>query len=523
MDQPGADRALRDRRQVLAAVDLGSNSFHMIVARYEHGQLTVIDKLREMVRLAAGLDASGRIPPAVARRALDCLGRFGQRLRDMHAGNVRAVGTNALRKAKNASGFLDDAEAALGHPIEVVSGREEARLVYLGAAHSLPEAEGKRLVVDIGGGSTELIIGERYEPLERFSLYMGCVGLTERYFPNGRITPKRWRRASLAAAMELEPVTAPLKTLGWDEAIGTSGTIRSAQGVLRAQSWTEESITVAGLQQLRDYMLECGASDQLDLSGLSSERAPVFAGGVVILMTVLEQLGIDRMRAARGALREGLIYDMIGRLGAEDARDRTVLALQRRYHVDAGQAQRVRDTALALYDKARLAWKIDDELSRDLLDWAASLHEIGLGIAHAQYHKHGAYLLEYSDLAGFSNREKKLLAVLVYAHRRKIRVATFRDLPAPWHKRLQPLAVLLRLAVLVHRSRAGATPPALGLEARKNTLKIRLPAGWIDDHPLTRADLKREIRYLETIGYTLEVEVDDESGAERAGISERQA
>lgn len=522
MDQAGPAAPPRDRRQVLAAVDLGSNSFHMIVARYEHGQLTVIDKLREMVRLAAGLDEDGRIPRQVSRRALQCIGRFGQRLRDMHAGNVRAVGTNALRKAKNSAQFLEAAEDALGHPIEVVSGREEARLVFLGAAHSLPETAGNRLVIDIGGGSTELIIGERFEPLERFSLYMGCVGFTERYFPGGKISPKRWRRAALAAAMELEPVAEPLKTLGWDEAIGTSGTIRTAQAVLRTQLWTEEFVTVTGLERLRDHMFACGSSEKLNLSGLSSERAPVFAGGVVILLTVLEQLGVTRLRAARGALREGLIYDMVGRLGEEDARDRTVLALQQRYHVDTAQAQRVRATALRFYASVSASWKIDDDLSRDLLDWAASLHEIGLGIAHAQYHRHGAYLLEHSDLAGFSNREKKLLSTLVYAHRRKIRRDTFVDLPEPWDKRLLSVAVLLRLAVLIHRSRARTTLPDFAIDAHKRKLGLRLPKSFIDAHPLTRADLGGEIEHLRAISFTLEVEEFEEDTL-AAGVSPRQA
>lgn len=513
MDQAGGSGAPRDRRQVLAAVDLGSNSFHMIVARYEHGQLTVIDKLREMVRLAAGLDDGGRIPKPVARRALNCIERFGQRLRDMHAGNVRAVGTNALRKAKNAGQFLADAEEALGYPIEVVSGREEARLVYLGAAQSLPEADGKRLVVDIGGGSTELIIGEGFEPLERFSLYMGCVGHTEKFFPKGKVTQKRWRRAQLAAAMELEPVVAALKNLGWEQAIGTSGTIRTAQAVVRAHSWCEEMLTLEGLQKLRDYMLDRGASDRLSLTGLSAERMPVFVGGVSVLHAVFQALDINKMRAARGALREGLIYDMVGRLGSEDARDRSVAALQKRYHVDTAQALRVQNTVSSLHSQVRAEWKLDDELSRDLLDWAAGLHEIGIGIAHAQYHRHGGYLLQHSDLAGFSNREKSLLAALVLSHRRKIRPATFEALPAPWAKRLPALAVLLRLAVLVHRSRIEAAAPPIRLIASKRTLTVRLPQSWIDAHPLTRADLDQEVQYLEAINYKLVLEVSEDTAA----------
>ena len=272
MSPAGNPARREDRRQVLAAVDLGSNSFHMLVARYEHGELIVIDRLREMVRLAAGLDAKHRISDDAWRRALQSIGRFGQRLRDMHAGSVRAVGTNTLRKAKNSTEFLELAERELGHPIEVVSGREEARLVYLGAAHSLPDSAGQRLVVDIGGGSTELIVGRQLDIHERFSLYMGCVGMTEKYFPNGKISAKRWRRARLAASLELEPVCATLRSLGWDEAIGTSGTIRTAQAVLAAQGWSEDVITPPALNKLEQQIVGSASVTALTQSSVHAPR-----------------------------------------------------------------------------------------------------------------------------------------------------------------------------------------------------------------------------------------------------------
>ncbi|MBT8143729.1 MAG: exopolyphosphatase, partial [Gammaproteobacteria bacterium] len=453
MSSAGRAPQPEDRRQVMAAIDLGSNSFHMIVARYEHGQLTVIDRLREMVRLAGGLGKDGRIKRDAAERALQCLGRFGQRLSDIAPENIRAVGTNALRKAKNASDFLSEAEYALGHSIEVVSGREEARLVYLGAVHSIPDQVGSRLVVDIGGGSTELIIGQQLEIHERISLYMGCVSLTEKYFPNGKITAKRWKRARVAASLELEPISETLRQQGWEGVIGTSGTIRTTQAVVRAQGWSDDAITPAALASLRDHMLAAGNSDAFGLEGLSAERAPVFVGGVVVLQAVCEALEITAMRAAKGALREGLIYDMIGRMSDEDARDRSVRSLQRRYHVDGGQARRVEHTAMMMFSQVKADWQLEDALSRELLTWSARVHEIGLGIAHAQYHKHGAYLLEHSDLAGFSNRERHLLATMVLAHRRKMRSAVFKALPSPWSKRLIYLSALLRLSVLFHRSR----------------------------------------------------------------------
>ncbi|MDH3589150.1 MAG: exopolyphosphatase [Gammaproteobacteria bacterium] len=492
-------------RQVLAAVDLGSNSFHMLVVRYDHGQLQVIDRLREMVRLAAGLNERGKISNKASERGLESLQRFGQRLRDMHAANVRAVGTNALRKAKNSEEFLEAAELALGHPIEVVSGREEARLVYLGAAHTLPELDGKRLVVDIGGGSTELILGSGFDTHELFSLYMGCVSMTERFFPGGKITAKRWQRARLAAAVELEPIHSPLQSIGWDEAIGTSGTIRGARTVLLEQNLSDGQITKKALKRLEQHMIESGHVDKLDLCGLSVERAPVFPGGIVILQTVLEELQIESMRVARGALREGLIYDMLGRMSDEDARDRSVRALERRYHVDTGQAQRVEQTALALLDQVENEWQLHEPLVRKLLVWAARLHEVGIGIAHSQYHRHGAYLLEHSDVAGFSNREKTLLAILVLTHRRKVRPLTFQTLPKPWTRCLPQLAVLMRLAVLLHRGRSPTVSTPVRLVAGKRRLKMYLPGEWLAAHPLTHADLDNEVNLLDAISYKLEV------------------
>lgn len=478
----------------------------MVVARYEHGELTIIDRLREMVRLAAGLDERSLIRPAAAAKALACLGRFGQRLRDVNAANVRAVGTNTLRKAKNASSFLAEAEETLGHPIEVVSGREEARLVYLGAAHSLPEVAERRLVVDIGGGSTELIVGEGLEALERFSLYMGCVGLTERHFASGKLNAKRWERARLGVAMELEPVRERLRRAGWDGVVGTSGSVRAVLSVLQSHGWCEEEIGAEGLERLVTEMRKSGRADAPVLSALSPDRIEVFAGGAVILHGLFTELGLTRMRVAGGAMREGLLYDMLGRLTDEDARDRSVRALQRRYRVDSAQARRVETTAMELFGQVREQWKLNDPLAAKLLGWASRLHEIGLGIAHSKYHRHGSYLLEHSDTSGFSNREKLLLARLVLAHRRKLRAGIFDDLPPPWSKRLPCLAVLLRLAVLLHRGRGPNRLPPLRLRLSgkgRRSITLLFPAAWLEAHPLTGADLGLEQELLKAVDFTL--------------------
>ncbi len=481
---------------VIAAVDLGSNSFHMVVARYSHGQLVIIDRLREMVRLAAGVGEDGRIDKDVAAKALACLQRFGQRLRDMHARNVRVVGTNALRIARRKQAFLERARDALGFPIEIVSGMEEARLIYSGVAHNLPNETGRRLVVDIGGGSTEIIIGERYEPLELESLQMGCVSLSQRYFGDGRLSAKRIERARLAARLELEPIQAAFQRRGWERAVGSSGTIRVISDSIRELDPNANSITSAGLELLLKRLADSGSLRELDLDSVSDDRRPVFPGGTVILAEIITALGIAQMRFVEGALRDGLLYDMVGRMTRSDARERTVASMQRRYHVDLEQAERVEATVVGFLAQLKQAWGLDDPLAELSLRWGARLHEIGLDVAHNGYHRHGAYLLENADMPGFSREEQQLIARLVGSHRRKFTLERLEDLIPPWDKLAIYLIVLLRLAVLLHRGRSAVALPNIELAARGLTFELRFPARWLKEHPLTVADLQLEIEFL---------------------------
>jgi exopolyphosphatase/guanosine-5'-triphosphate,3'-diphosphate pyrophosphatase len=490
---------------VIAAVDLGSNSFHMVVARYSHGQLVIIDRLREMVRLAAGVGDDGRIDKDVAARALACLERFGQRLRDMHARNVRVVGTNALRIARRKQAFLERAREALGFPIEIVSGMEEARLIYSGVAHNLPNEQGRRLVVDIGGGSTEIIIGERYEPLELESLQMGCVSLSQRFFGDGRLSAKRIERARLAARLELEPIQAAFQRRGWERAVGSSGTVRVIADSIREIDASANSITPEGLELLLKRLADSGSLRELDLDAVSDERRPVFPGGTVILAEIIAALGIAQMRFVEGALRDGLLYDMVGRMTRADARERTVGSMQRRYHVDAEQAERVEATAMAFLDQIKTAWGLDDPLAELSLRWGARLHEIGLDVAHNGYHRHGAYLLENADMPGFAREEQQLIARLVGSHRRKFTLERLEDLIPPWDRLAIYLIVLLRLAVLLHRGRSAVALPNIELAARGRTLELRFPARWLNEHPLTVADLQLEIEFLRPEGVRLRV------------------
>ncbi len=359
---------------VLAAVDLGSNSFHMVVARYSHGQLVILDRLREMVRLAAGLGDSGRLDDAATDRALRCLERFGQRLRAMRADSVRVVGTNALRRARRKRWFLERARAALGHPIEIISGLEEARLIYSGVAHTSPMSPDKRLVIDIGGGSTEAVIGQGFEPLLLESLSVGCVGLSAICFDDGRISAKRFERARTAVRLELEPIQEAYRKLGWLQAFGSSGTVRVIGDVLRSLNPEAPHITLDNLYGLAERVIAAGHVDELDLPDVDAERAPVFPAGLAILLEVVESFGIDRVRVAEGAMREGLLYDLMGRFTDEDARVRSVRAMEKRYHIDVNQAERVELTAVALLEQVESEWGLEDPLaeSRAALGGAAA-------------------------------------------------------------------------------------------------------------------------------------------------------
>ncbi|MEO0971605.1 MAG: Ppx/GppA phosphatase family protein [Pseudomonadota bacterium] len=502
--------------RVLAAVDLGSNSFHMLVVRQVDGGFAVLDRLREMVRLASGIDEDGCLSEDSRARALECLARFGQRLRVIRPGRIRVVGTNTFRRAKQIDQFLIEAREALGHPIEIISGREEARLIFLGAAHTLPAGNQRRLVVDIGGGSTEVISGEGLRALTLDSLYMGCVSMSQTYFPGGKITAKRFRKAQTAAQVELEALVSRLAGESWDEAVGASGTIKATEAVLRELGWRSGGITASATKRLVDLVVDLGHIDQIDLPGLSPQRAPVYVGGLAILMGLLESLELPEIRVSNGALREGVLHDLVGRYTDDDARIRTVDWLQSRFAVDVLQAARVESTTLVLLDQCAEQWRLKEPLLQFALRWAAQVHEVGMAVAHAQYHKHGAYLIENGDLPGFSRHEQELVGRLVRAHRRKIVPSLFEGLQLPWRASIPRAAILLRLAVVLHRSRNPAPLPPIQLRADGAALHLLFPPGWLEAHPLTLADLQDEAEYLLAIDVRLVVGIAPPSRATAA-------
>ena len=489
--------------ETVAAVDLGSNSFHMVVARVTHGELHVVDRIRDRVALAEGLDDDRVLTPEATQRGLDCLSRFGQRLRDFPAGTVRAVGTSALRQARNGRAFLKAGRDALGFPIEVISGLEEARLIYLGVSQSTPADVGPhRLVIDIGGGSTEAILGEGFDPLITDSLRMGCVGFTRKFFADGKITRERMRRARLAARLEVQTIERAYTTAGWDHCAGSSGTICAVEGLLLANGWSEDAITAKGLRRLRKAMVSAGHWKDLELEELAEDRAPVLAGGVAILSAIVDGLGIQRMKASRGALREGLLYDLLGRIRHEDVRDRTMRMLSQRYHVDQAHALSVERTARDLLAGVASDWELDEPDYGQVLSWAARLHEIGQSISYSGHHKHGAYLARNADMPGFSRADQELLAAMILNQRRRPRLESFETVPAP--KPMRRLCVLLRLAVLLNRSRGAHALPMPGLTSSQDgQLELAFEDGWLEEHPLTRADLEGERVRLEEFGVEL--------------------
>lgn len=498
--------------ELLAAIDMGSNSFHMVVARLVHGEIRTLEKMGEKVQLGAGLDSHNRLTEEAQQRALACLGRFAQRLRGMPPEAVQIVGTNALRVARNAQEFMARAEEVLGYPVEIIAGREEARLIYLGVSHTLSDDIGRRLVIDIGGGSTEFIIGERFEPQELESLHMGCVSFRNRYFADGKITRRQMDKAVTHAQQELLNIRQHFRNAGWQSSVGSSGSIKAIASVLASLKITDGTITLNAMNELRQRLVSMGKVEKLADLGVRADRQSIFPAGFAILMGAFQSLQIKEMTFTEGALREGLLYDIVGRIQHEDVRERTIAALQERYHVDQDHGRAVEETTIAAWDQVADTWALRTLPDEEVLRWACRLHEIGLTISHSQYHKHGAYLLRYSDLPGFSQQFQRDLATLVRGHRRKFSTAIFDELDPEDVPRLKYLCVLVRLGVLLQHSRNMEPPPAFRLHAGENRLTIEFPEGWFDERPLTLADLDNERDYLSKQGFKLELTPDPRPG-----------
>lgn len=483
---------------------MGSNSFHMVVARIIHNEIRPLEKLGEKVQLGAGLDANNFLDEASQQRAIACLERFRQRIQGMPQDCVQIVGTNALREARNTNSFLMKAEKTIGYPISVISGHEEARLIYLGVSHSLADDTGNRLVIDIGGGSTEFIIGERFETKALDSLHMGCVSFRDQFFADGKVNSQNFSRAVLEASREILGIRNRFKSLQWQHAVGSSGSVKAVELALTGAQLSSRGITFANLKKLREMVVATGKVSLLSKLGVRKDRVSIFPAGLAILYAAFEVLGIDEMDFCDGALREGLLYDMVGRNQHEDVRERTINSMLERYRVDREQATSIENTVITLWKQVAFAWNIEAEACELQLRWAARLHEIGLSIAHNQYHKHGAYLLEHSDMAGYSKQAQLELAILVRCHRRKLSDDLFSSLLPDKIPQIKRLAVLLRLAVVLHHARNVMLPDKLLLTVNEHNLRLRLGDQWLTRHPLSVADLEAEKGYLSKFGFSLD-------------------
>ena len=489
---------------ILAALDLGSNSFHLIVARLEHGEIRPIHTLAEKVQLAAGL--SGRqLSEAAIERGLACLERFDQLLQSVEPSKIRVVGTHALRRAKNRRLFTDPAEQILGVPIDVVYGREEARLVYLGVAHSLADDEASRLVVDIGGGSTEFIVGQRFEPTRMESLQLGCVSYAGEFFPDGEISKKGFNAAFERARVEVSHIRKGYNTRYWQEAVGSSGTFQAIEALIALEGWRETGIDGKSLDKLRKRLLKYGHADQISYEGLSDKRRRVLMAGIAIAMAIFEELNISSMRTSTGALREGLIYDLVGRLQHEDVRERSINALVGRYSSDSAEAEMVAQSTAWLTGCVADVWELTST-DTELLCWAGRCHAIGTGISAKHYNRHSGYLLENCDLPGFSQGEQELLGTLVRGQRGKLSEDLMDVIPEQRRARVTKMLVLLRLAVVFKWVERFEDLASCTVTAKSNKLQLSFPHDWYDSHPLTTSELRAAIPSIGKLGVTLQLD-----------------
>lgn len=483
----------------IAAVDLGSNSFRLQISHVIDEQIYPLDTLKEAVRLGADINEDKQLSTDSMQRALAALARFSERLRGFAPSAVRAVGTNSFRVTTNGPAFLKEAEKALGFPIDVIAGREEARLIYLGAAHTLPASKEKRLIVDIGGGSTEFIIGAQYKALETDSLVMGCVSYSQRYFPQGLFNQAAFQAAEFAAKDKIQTLAQAFNKSNWVTAIGTSGTSRALIDILELNDYSADGITAEGMARLKQQFIKVGHVDRLTLNGLRPDRLPVLAGGLAIMIAIFDELHIDKMITTPGALRDGLLYDLIGRVQHTDLRDATVKEFVRRYHIDKQQTNRV--SALALQIFAQLPETDQAPEETYLLRWAAQLHEIGRSISYSGYHKHSAYIVQYADMPGFTAKEQARLALAVLAHRgnlKKIR-------NNPFDASHIPLLFALRLATIFYRSRNEIVLPPIQLIVAEQAYTLILPETWLAQHPLTAYALENEVKQWQNINLLFSV------------------
>lgn len=494
-------------KSLYAAIDLGSNSFHLIIIRKQEQSTQVIDSHKEMIRLRSGLDKNGYLTEKAFTSGIECLAKFGQLLKNIPSSQVRAVGTNTLRNAKNSHDFLAQAQEHLGHDIDVISGEEEARLIFLGVSHGLPNNHKQHLIIDIGGGSTEFIIGKDFKHKHLSSTEMGCVSISQLFFEGCEISNSSLTKATNYCRRILKPHSYKLIKKNWDDAIGASGSIKSIGNMLKENNITNGEITLDGMLNIQKTLIKAGSIEKAinqGLKALKEERIPVFIGGLIILIAAFQELKISKMLVSDHALREGLIYDNLGRLNQKDVRESSVTALQTKLRADDKHAAKIATTAKNLLDDFKKTEKLKDQhlpLSQ-LLSWAAKLHEVGMSLSYKRYRQHSAYLVKNSELAGFSQQEQQILATIVQNHQGKFNNLAFEHFSKKQQIKLITLTLILRIAVLLHRNRKNNNID-LHLKTDKQTFTLFFNQQWLDSHPLTCEDLEAEAKQFEKLGFKL--------------------
>ncbi|AWB68835.1 guanosine-5'-triphosphate,3'-diphosphate diphosphatase [Saccharobesus litoralis] len=487
---------------VYAAIDLGSNSFHMLLVRSVGGSVQTIGKIKRKVRLASGLDENNNLSHEAMARGWDCLSLFAERLQDIPASQVRIVGTATLRLAKNVDVFLAKAQAILGHPINIISGEDEAKLIYIGVAHTSGSAKTK-LVVDIGGASTELVVGQNFEPKVVSSLDIGCVTFLKRFFADEQITRQQFDSAINHAQQLIAPLAQAYIDHGWRACLGASGTPQAIQECLIAQG-DSELITLEKMEALMMQAIQCGTIDKLNINGLAEERRLVFVSGLSILIAIFRSLNINYLVLAGGALREGLIYGMLPCQQNLNIRQRTTNSFIERYQLDPDQARRVKESALALFDQTRLVWNLAQHDARAVLTIAAQVQEIGFAIDFKKANKHSAYILSNTAIPGFSLAQRKLIIALVSNCRADIEELEIKSQTMTSPVLAAQLTVLLRLAVLITMRRKDEVLPHVQAHAIDDaSLVLNFAPNWLAEHPLMAAELEQEVQHLKRLGFSL--------------------
>lgn len=478
-----------------AAIDLGSNSFHLAIAEYDGHSFRVIGRHKEKVQLANGLDDNDVLSQEAIERGLNCLKLFQERIKNIPAKYTKVVATYTLREAKNAKAFVEPAEMILNNPIEILPGKEEARLIYDGVSHYHPDIE-TALVVDIGGGSTEIILGDKFEPINLDSLSVGCVTY-QRYFPNGNINENNFKQAILTAAAEISRIEKRYLSTSWKHCLGSSGSIEAVYKVLVELGFDEGFIRPEHLQLIKEKLIEMCHIDQISFSSLSLSRQNTFAVGLAILIALFQELKIDKMYVANGSLREGILIELAEELKGNDNRHHTALSLMSRFNVDQEYAIQVKNAAQHIFDQVADIWEINNPIYKNYLDWACLLHEIGLSISFSKLRLHSAYIVQYGDMPGFSQQTKESLAAIIANQRKKLYPEQFDNKYDPACA-LLAITQVLRIAILLNIKRDHVDISDLKFEANsRNQLMIRIPQQWAYKHQLLLAELGKEQAYLE--------------------------